>query len=406
MLNLSYKLAIKYLFTSYSEKNIGTMIKICSISIIISTFSLSLITAIMNGFEKGTRDKLQGIHSDLIIYSSNFLPLDYDKIDSMLKQDFGKYIEAIAPQASSQVLVQNLENKQDITNLVMLRGIDLEQESKVSNLKLKLFGKINNGEVIIGESLAKQLGVNIDDSINLLYPESGISTNKIQLQIVDVKVAGFFKVGISEFDEHLIFCSLDFFDTLFETGITEINIKVSPIIKYNATLLNKLILDLKTRLDLQVISWQDLYPALVSALAIEKYAMFLILLLVVLIASMNIISLLFMFIVQKRLDIAILKSLGMKNSQLVQIFVLIGVIISFISSIIGTILALFISFILNNYSLISLPDIYYITYLRADFELIFIPIIIILVTLIGLIASYIPARRISSLLVVNILKEL
>ena len=121
--------------------------------------------------------------------------------------------------------------------------------------------------------------------------------------------------------------------------------------------------------------------------------MFLILALITLVASMNIISLLFMQIIQKRGDIAILKSMGLSDKKISQIFFYLGMTISTIGSIAGLICSFIAGWFLENYPFITLPDAYYVTYLPAKMEWQIFVIVFVVVILISFLATWIPTRK-------------
>ena len=132
--------------------------------------------------------------------------------------------------------------------------------------------------------------------------------------------------------------------------------------------------------------------------------MFLILALITLVASMNIISLLFMQITQKRGDIALLQSMGATTYDIRMIFIVMGMLLSLIASIIGLLLATFASWILNRYPFITLPDVYYVTHLPSHMEWHIIVAVFIAVTLLSLISIVLPTRRIKTISVSNVLR--
>ena len=140
-------------------------------------------------------------------------------------------------------------------------------------------------------------------------------------------------------------------------------------------------------------SWKQRYPALVSALKLEKYVMFFILSLIILVASMNIISLLFMQIVQKRGDIAIFKVLGMADKNLRTIFLKMGMIISILGTLCGLTASLIICYLLKKYPFIQLPDAYYVTHLPVSIELPTYVWIFITITSISFVSTWIATNK-------------
>mgnify|MGYP003500172254 FL=1 len=125
---LSWFMAKRFLRVASSENNIKSMLRICFFSIFIGTFALALVAAIMNGFEKETYKKLQGINADLIIRSRQ--PLDFEKIKNILESKFSKSIKAITPSGMHQLILRNDET--ELTNLVAIKAIDPNTISHVT----------------------------------------------------------------------------------------------------------------------------------------------------------------------------------------------------------------------------------------------------------------------------------
>lgn len=407
---LELLLAFRYLRSSTKEKNSNRMIKICSLSIFVSSLALTLISAIMNGFEKATHTKLQGIHSDIIIQAGG-KPINFKKVQTVISNEFKDLIEASSPASLSQVIVQHKSNNQDnLHSLVILKGIDLVHEFQVTSLKTMLIETDKNLEfnnllkknnIIIGQSLAKLLGVTIGQYIDILYADTDeITGNKICLNMQKAHISGIFKTGINEFDEHIIFSSLDFFDKIFSSGITQVNLKLKNI-KFEQTVIEKL----KKRFSMEVLSWKDLYPALVSALILEKYAMFFILVLVIFIAAMNLTSLLFMLITQKTGHIALLKSLSMSDNKIKKIFIYFGMFLTCLPAFTAVLIGSLISWLINKYKLIKLPDAYYVTHLPAKIDWTLIILILSSIVIISLIATFLPIQKIKDINITQVLKQ-
>ncbi|MBA3953688.1 ABC transporter permease, partial [Candidatus Dependentiae bacterium] len=318
-------LATRFIRSSSNEKSLSLMIRVCFISILVATFALTLVAAIMNGFEKATHAKLKSIHADGTLTSRGHA-LDYSKLSQVLKQEFKDSILAASPVAFGQLLIK-ATTKHATPQLIALKGIDATLEAQVSTLHTMLLhskptwiSSFSSHGLVIGNELAQQLGVTLGDTVILLLPEDDqVESTKITLSTKEATITNIFKTGINEFDEHVAYCSLDFFKQLFNTGITQVNLALADHKNENLVLQA-----LTKRLGLEAYSWKDLYPALVSALTLEKYAMWVILTLVTIVASMNIVALLFMYITQKQRDIAILKAMGMHRSSLQLVFIILG----------------------------------------------------------------------------------
>ena len=405
MKSVSFFIATRYLLKNRYEKSLSTMVIITALSIFIGTFSLALITAIMNGFEKSVHTSMQNIHPQATIYSSG-PPLSVRAVDSLIKKEFPEII-TISPQAIGHVILQTDDEDEELTTSVaILKGINPSQEALVSSINRKMLNgqsitnAIHDERIVIGKSLAQQLNVTVHDKIPLIYLEQTDRKNNLSAHRAQAIVGGIFNTGIDEFDSALIFCSPTFFDTLFpDQGITQIGLSFAP-----NTDIDQTVARLRQRLALDVYSWQELYPALVSALALEKYTMFFILLLITLIASMNIISLISMLITQKRADIAMLRAMGITPNSITAIFMIIGLSIAGVAALAGVLCAYIASILLERYPFIKLPHVYYVSHLPAHMEWSIVGMVLLVVFCITMLATWFAAQRAKSITIAHVLR--
>ncbi|MBM3887304.1 ABC transporter permease, partial [Candidatus Dependentiae bacterium] len=290
------------------------------------------------------------------------------------------------------------------------------------------------GCLIIGHKLAKEKHYKVGDVITILLPEPR-SKKSITLRKSEVTIAGIFNVGLEEYDNNLALCSLNqFYEWFDEEGVDHLAITlqhpelvslkdmtrqlgvIQGVAKYLRVRISSWFVkhEGEDRLrhvlgqvspDLVVRSWQDLYPALVASLKLEKYVMFIVIALITLVAAMNMVSLLFMQIQQKRRDIAIFQAMGMPHKMVRTIFLYIGLFITLIASTLGLLLAGAVGFMLERYPCIELPDVYYISYLPARLDLEIFLVVFIVTLCIGFIATWLPAYRTRSIEIAQVLRE-
>ncbi len=355
-------IALRYLRTNQKDASISSMIKICFLGIFIATCALALVVCIMEGFEHATHQKMQSIYPDLIL-DARGNEIDIEALRPILQEE-QYHIAQISEQRLGQALLYN--NEYASPTVIYLRGIEPNHEEAVTSLSLKtvlpqknnsLQNMIHDNKIFIGKKLSQQLHLNVQNEAKLLYSNDEPEQLTITFQQTPITVGGIFKTGIDDFDSNLVFCSAKLFDSLFpDQGISQVYIKLTD--KKHGQLTCQL---LQKRLNVAVYSWKNLYPALVSALKLEKYAMFFILLLIVLIASMNVISLIFMYVTQKKKEIALLISFGMPLYKIRRIFIFISLYISFFATTTGLALAYCVGLLVQTYPIITLPDEAYIT---------------------------------------------
>jgi len=403
MNSISRMIAWRYITRSTHDGSISTMAIISFLGIFVGSFSLALVTAIMHGFDIETQKKMQGIHAQATIHAYD-ASIDSAAFIPVLMREFPEIIGS-SPSSTAHALIQaNGRDNSTSPTLVVLKAIDPHHESLVSTLHEKITcGSLKNvvgNAIIIGARLAETLHIHVGDTIQLLYSDGTHRHRTVTFKEHEATVKGILNTGIDEFDTTVALCSFSLFDDLFpDIGIKEIQIKLAPHVN-EQTLFNHI----KNRFDLGVYSWKDMYPAIVSALKLEKYVSFFVLALISLVASMNIISLLFMIIADKKSDIAILKAMGARNKDITRIFLFLGIMITFTATFFGIFCATLISWLLEHYPFIELPDAYYVSHLPARMAW-YIPCLVLFLSIIMCtLAIYIPIKKIKSLSIAQTLR--
>lgn len=446
MNTLTAYLAWKFLWFKGKDKNIAFMIKICFLSIFIGTFALMLTLIIMNGFEKTIHEKMQGINASIII-SSPGNRLDYDQLRTMLKKEFPTLIHEISAACIKQAILDH----NNLQSVVFFKGIDVDHEEEVSTLAQKItwptYKKntallqklVHENTIIIGYKMAQENHLKVGDTITILIPEPG-SSKKIFLNKKSFIIGGIFRIGLEEYDNNFAFIDLEYLNQIFdEHGVDQVTVRLKNTSPATSIYVNsyqdvcsrhwwkQFFINITTRIirffksedsdkaalqkiaqrlpHLSVNSWKDLYPALVSSLKLEKYVMFFILALITLVASMNMISLLFMQIQHKLRDIAIFKTMGLANNAIKNIFLWSGISITLLASLAGLGCAAGAGYLLEKYPFIQLPDVYYISYLPARMDADIFLAVFCATMLLGFLATWIPAQRTKYINIAHVLRQ-
>ena len=376
----------RYLMSRKKEKFITLISVISVLGVTIGVMALIVVISVMSGFDKELRDRIVGNFSHIVVqhqsgafeYKENF-----NKLESI------KHIVAISPQINGQVLI----SREGKYFAVGLKGIDPHKEKYVSKADSYLIegdlADLGYGEVIIGKELAIYLGLFPGDEIDV-YSHIG--------KPYQLRVAGVFYSGMYDYDMNLVFVDLATAGNIFGLGnkITNLAIKLDNL--YLAK-------DIKSKVE-EVLGfeysgriWSEINKNFFAALNLEKFTMFVILALIVLVAAFNIISTLIVIVVQKTKDIGILKAIGVSRYEVMKIFTYKGLIIGLLGVILGSLGGLVICFLLKKYQFISLPqDIYYIEHLPVSVQLWPDIVLIILAALIITLASTVyPAFKASRL---------
>lgn len=385
----------RYLLTKRKEKFISLISIISILGVAIGVAALIVVIAVMTGFDQDLRDKIVGNYSHITLTS--FKAIDTDEYGQLFKKIASNpHIKGISPNIQGQVLVK----QGDRFFAIGLRGIDPSTETKVTKLKQYISaGDINslgNGRVIIGKELALYMGLRLNSKI-MVYSPLGKQYN--------LKVVGIFNSGMYDYDINLMFVHLKSAQEILglQNQISAIAIRLDNL--YSAD---------KVRRDLSAIlgpgyslkTWMEANQNFFAALKLEKLTMFIILTLIILVASFNIVSTLSVMVVEKTKDIGILRALGMTSSGIRKIFTLEGLLIGILGILLGTLAGVLLCGLLKKYQFIKLPqDIYYIDRLPVSIELWpDIVLITLAAMIIVLISTIYPAAKASQLKPVEALR--
>jgi lipoprotein-releasing system permease protein len=268
---------------------------------------------------------------------------------------------------------------------VFLRGIEPSSELKTTDIlrhikegSIKEIMTEDRGQksedrlpwIIIGRELAAMLGIISGDTVNVLSPVGEIGPLGMLPKVKQFKVAAVFEMGMFEYDTNLAFTDIKSAQEFFGYGsaVSGIQLRLDDIYKASSVRdsVNK-----KIGFPYYARDWMQMNRTLFSALKLEKFAMFIILTLIVLVASFNIVSTLMMNVMEKQKEIAILKAMGAKNQGIMMVFMIQGLLIGVIGTVIGVTGGYILGKIINNYEIIKLPaDVYYLSKLPVKMKLI------------------------------------
>jgi lipoprotein-releasing system permease protein len=408
---MSYEffIGLRYLRAKRNQTFISANTFISVAGIFLGVAALIIVLAVMNGFEIELRDKILGINSHIILMEYTGGMEGHEEIMKKIESVDG--VVASTPFIYGQAM---LKNKGRVTGVV-LRGMSTETSANVISLgKMKdgnidyLSGKGNKTGlpgIVIGKELAQNLGLLLFDTVEILLP-MGISTPMgIVPKIKKFGVVGIFDSGSYEYDSSLVFMSLKNckkFLNMKDT-VTGLEIKVDDI--YGAKRIAKAIQE-KLGYPYWARSWMEMNKNLFSALKLEKRVMFIILSLIVIVAAFNIITTLIMTVMEKTRDIAILKSMGATAKSIMKIFMLEGIVIGAIGTILGGITGIVVALNLewisrsveDLFGFKILPkDVYYLNELPSKINYGDVAVIVVAAILICFLASIYPSWRASRL---------
>ena len=401
-------IGLRYLKAKRKQTFISIITIISIVGVWLGVWVMITVLSVMSGFEKTLKEKILGTQAHLVVLKVDQQGMaDYQEVLKQV-QDVPGVVSA-APFIFNQVMLSSESN----VSGVVIKGIDPDQVGKVTELAHNMkTGSLqalkNEGDspgIILGAELAKHLGTTLNDAIQVISPLGTITPMGMMPKMKRFRVAGIFYSGMYEYDNTMAYVSLESAQKFFGMGarVTGIEIKTNNI--YKVKEIGKEIRQ-KMGFPFWTKDWMEMNRNLFSALKLEKIVMFIILVLTVLVAAFNIISTLIMVVMEKHKDIAILKSMGAPSSGILKIFVIEGLVIGVVGTILGTIQGLLIALNMDTiqefleaqlgYKLLA-SDVYYIDKLPSQVNPLDVVLIIVTVIGISLLATLYPSWRASRL---------
>lgn len=385
----------RYLLTKRKEKFISLISIISIMGIAIGVAALIIVIGVMTGFDRDLRDKIVGNYSHLTL--SGYQPIETASVAGLAaKIEAVPHVVGVSPYIQGQALAK--EGKRFFA--VGLRGINPQTDVKVTKLKdyivtgsLSVLGK---DSIIIGKELAAYLGLRLGSNL-VLRSASG--------KEYTLKVCAIFQSGMYDYDLNLAFVNLECAEQILEMPglISAVAIKLDDLylagkMRGNLAAVAGPEYDIKT--------WMEVNKNFFAALELEKFTMFIILTLIILVASFNIISTLVVMVVEKTKDIGILKALGMSAASIRRIFTYLGLCIGVVGVLIGAFTGVFLCGLLKKYQFIKLPqDVYYVSNLPVAVALWpDVAVIVASALAIVLISTFYPANKAAALKPVEALR--
>jgi lipoprotein-releasing system permease protein len=334
----------------------------------LGVMALVVVLSVMGGFVEDLKGKILGTNAHLVILQHGSPMRDYREMMEKVRGVEG--IIATTPFIFSQAMLTSETNAHGI----VLRGVDPDTAGRVINLgetlKKGSLTDLKQEEgaggppgIFVGKELAQNLGVLLDDTVIVVSPSGALAPMGGAPPMKKFRVKGIFDSGMYEYDTSLAYISLRNAQKFLamEDAVSGIEVKVKDIygVKEVARQIQK-----KLGFPFWTKDWMQMNKSLFAALKLERTVMFIILVLIVLVAAFGIVSSLIMVVMEKTKDIAILKSMGATGKSIMRIFILEGLIVGVIGTIVGLIAGYTICVLLGKYRFISLPsDIYYISHL-------------------------------------------
>jgi lipoprotein-releasing system permease protein len=350
---------------------LSTLVSVAGV--MVGVMALIVIIGVMTGFDLDLKKKILSVNPHVIVLKHGSDMTDAPRVADKIRKIPG--VVSVDPFIQTQVMYSAGKN----VSGGVIRGLDLATirrggpraltvvRGKFADLIAGAPGDIPR--IAIGNEMAKNLHLTLGDYLNVISPRGTLTPMGRLPRMKVFRVAAIFHSGMYEFDNSLVYTSIPALQEFLGLGrrVTGLEAEIKDI--YGAEQLAAVI-QKELGPAFYTKNWMQMNRTLFAALKLEKIAMFIILTLIILVAAFGIASTLFMMVMKKTRDIAILKSMGATRQSIMQIFILNGLAIGGLGTIGGLGSGLLLCAILKKYRFIHLPqDVYYIATLPVKVQL-------------------------------------
>lgn len=403
---LEWYVARRYLSSRRKARLFSFITWIALGGVTVGVSALVVVIGVMSGMQEDLKGKIleSSAHVQVLQWGSSLRMDDWEKWADEVRKVEG--VEAVAPLLLTSVSALRGQYSQPAD----LYGVAIDPEGPpVTEMEARIQDGVHNlrptasglPPAVMGNRLAARMGMFTGDTLTLVSFENitvdpmGMPTPGIRLY----EVTGTFETGMYDYDIKNIYVPLDAAQDQLgildagQVGMLSVRVQDPDEAGQVAGLIQQTLGP-----DFQAISWTTTNSALFSALELEKLAMYVILTLIVVVAAFNIVSTLVMVVVDRTREIGILKSMGMTDRMILRIFMLQGLSIGVVGTILGTSLGLVIAWVLDTFEVIKIPpDVYFVEKLPVSIHFSDIASIVAVSLLIAFLATIYPALKASQL---------
>ena len=404
-----FQIALRYLLGRRRQAFISIISVVSTLGVTVGVLALILAMAMMTGLQSELRDRILGSTAHAFVFKTTGIEDYHAEIEALRKIP---HVIGAAP----AFLGRAMASSAGADAFIQFKGIEPELEATVTDIeKSMVAGKLEDLKprneddydgIVLGQDLAKQLEVNVGDRIRLLTPEGTLNPfTGMAPRSRTMRVAGVFRLGLFEVDNTFGLVSLDVARRMLNKTQPEmIQLAFDDIYAASAVAASipQILGDRYVTQD-----WTTMNRPLFEALFLEKLAVSITIGLIVMVAALNIIASLVLLVMEKTPDIAILKTMGATSRSVMYIFMLQGLIIGSIGTVIGAVAGVFISWVMNRYQLLRVPgmgEVYQISYVPFTLRPLELLIVVVMAVLICFLATIYPSRQAAKLKPVEALR--
>lgn len=373
--------------------------------IFVGVAAILAVLSSMNGFREDLKEKIVGTNAHVAVLKYFNEPVEgyRELVPEIMEFD---HVVSAAPFIYTKAMI----SRGSYVDGAVVRGVDAGLENAVGYMvKHIVDGSFELGGnppgIVLGVDMASSIRAHVGDTVIMASPfGSTITPLGAFPRMMPLKVTGLFDVGMYEYNTGLVYMSLETAQSFLNTGdvVTGIEIRLDDV--YRAPQVAREIAD-RLGYPYRSTNWIELNRNLFAALKLEKVFMFVILTLIVIVAAFNIVSTLIMMVVRKTREIGILKSMGATSRMIMGIFMLDGLFIGVVGTVLGALGGYLISGLLGKYRFISLPaDVYFLDTLPVHMEVRDFIVVCLAAIVISFLATIYPALRASRLAPVDAIR--
>ncbi len=400
-------IALRY-FKARRQQAFTSIVSLVSVlGVIVGVAALIIALALLTGFQEDIQDKIIGANAHVFVQ-----PFGPYLDDHVQVAETARRINGVVDAAPALLTPGLMEGRSQTPQFVNLKGIDPHGEARTTRLLDRMVKGSAEGlaprrptstgrdGVVLGTDLAASLFVDVGDQVKVSVHSSGMITpfgGSGGIKIARFDVVGIFEAGMYEYDNTWALIPLQTAQRMIESGdgVTLVQVRVEDA--FNTA---PVVEELGDRLGegYFLMDWQSMNRAYFAALKLEKLALFVTISLITAVAALNIAATLVLMIKDKQRDIGILMSLGTTRRQILQIFMVQGLAIGLIGTLMGCLLGVGTAVALDYYQLIRLEaQVYYLAYLPFHVRSVDLVRVCVVAVLISFAATLYPALRASRL---------
>ncbi len=368
------------------------------LGIFIGVAALIIVIAVMTGFQNELKNRIIGLSPHITVTRFFDIPIEHpDSIVPLIKE-----IDGVVD-AEPYILTKTIVVKGDYTDGVVLKGVK-KLPQIIDTAFVMGDGKLREKSCVVGVNLAALMRAKPGDTLRFYVPNSAKKTPfGMVLKSIDLTVEGVFDAGMYDYNTSFVLAPLKDAEKIQgHTGVSGIEVKLKDPEKapHIAKKIEKTL-----GYPYTTTTWIEMNRSLFYALRLEKITLFIVLSLIVVVASFGIITTLMMLVMEKTQEIGILMAMGYKRAQIKRIFVFIGLIIGTLGVTTGAAFGILFSYLLEKYQFVHMPaDVYFINHVAVQVNPRDVAITVILALFISYLATIIPATRASKLEPVDALR--